>query len=230
MASSNTSNLFNSSDLAPGLRLPPNDPINLSDSATGASTPMTTLSNSSFHMNNLVRDPRSMPKQRSKDASTKFTGKSSDVKYFIEEYCDLCELYNVTNDRDKCKHIIEYLSSRVRTFIRGLKSYQDGNWRNLEADFLLHYDADLEESRYNVRDLDKFVKQWKKQPIKTLTKWRKYERQFVEVGEWLQTHNKITEDEASLYFWRGIYKPFRMQIKERIQRAYPLISNTKVYP
>ena len=78
--------------------------------------------------------------------------------------------------------------------------------------------------------MDKLVKEWRRRSIRSLTKWHKYERNFAKVGEWLLTHDKITEDETATYVWRGICKSLRVKIKDRLSRASPPISNAKVYP
>ena len=128
----------------------------LGTNLSGMSTPIVSLT---------TRTSSMMPTCRAKEAPSKFTGKPSKVKRFLQQYQDLCTSYNVTTDQDKCKHILEYCSDEVGELVRALKSYNDNNWRELEADFNRYFDSELEEAKHNIQELNKLVKEWRRRSI-----------------------------------------------------------------
>ena len=164
-----------------------------------------------------------MPLMGQKGAPAKFKGHYEEVKRFIKHFNRLCKAYGVTDDKEKCSRVVDYCSTRVVKLIEALTSYQTGNWGELEKDLLSYYDAALKDTRYVVRDLMALTRTWKTKPIKTLTKWKQYERKFTTIAGWLETQKKITADEKASYFWHGINKTLKEVIEIRlITGAKPL--------
>src|ERR1700730_4847560 len=131
-----------------------------------------------------------MPLMGQKGAPAKFRGHYEEVKRFIRHYNHLCKAYGVTEAQDKCDRVIDYCSSKVVKLIEALTSYQSGDWDALEKDLLSYYDANLKDTRYIVRDLLTLTRTWKTKPIKTLTRWKQYERKFTTIAGWLETKKK----------------------------------------
>jgi len=161
-------------------------------------------------------NPDTMPLLGQKGAPVKFTGHHDHVKKFIRHYKQICQAYGITDDAGKCSRIVDYCSSKVNKLIEALTSYQSNNWSQLEKDLLQYYDADFEGTRYTVKDLIALTKVWKTKQIKTLTRWKRYERKFTTIAGWLEAKSKITSDEKARYFWLGINKPLRSIIELRL--------------
>lgn len=111
----------------------------------------------------------------------------------------MCAVYNVP-DRDKCRRIIDYCSSRVTWFIEALDSFINEDWDQLEKDILTYHDAELHESRYLLSDLDKLVEHWRKKGIYNLIWFKQYEVEFLTMANWLLHKGKITLDEQHTKF------------------------------
>ncbi|KAF9015869.1 hypothetical protein BDZ89DRAFT_903418, partial [Hymenopellis radicata] len=152
-----------------------------------------------------------LPSLGSKSAPTKFARNYEDVKIFLRRYDRLCKAYNV-RDAEKCERIIDYCSRSVVRLIESLQSYRD-DWAQLYEDLLEFYDADLKETRYNVRDIRKLAKKWYKKKISNLRTWKKYQREFITISGWLVSKRKLTMDEEAVYFWHGINKTLRRRIE-----------------
>ena len=162
-----------------------------------------------------------MPIPGSKAAPKKFKGDFSEVKKFIKHYEKLCDYNQVTSAQDKCETVTQYTSRHVTEFIEGLSSYENSNWDQLKADILKYYDADLDTKRYKRKDLLSYVKTMRGKRIPTLAAWKKYVRGFIRIAGWLQSVNKITQDEYAGYFWEGIYKGLRTKIESRLMAKDP---------
>jgi hypothetical protein len=142
------------------------------------------------------RTPEMMPLIGQKGAPSKFTGKYEDVKPFIEHYNQLASTYGLT-DLQKCRKVTIYCSRSVIDLLEALASYKSGNWTQLEKDFLRYFDADRVEIRWLPGNLDDLTKKWRECKIENLTRWKKYECQFVTIAGWLEQAGKITVTEKS---------------------------------
>ena len=192
------------------------------------SSPLTSSPLTIMHTN--IRTPAMMPLPQAKEAPPKFTGKYEDVKHFLKRYNNLCLAYNVNTEAEKCERVLDYCSHKVIHLIEALKSYTDKNWAALESDLLHYYDADRKETRFLLRDLTVFTHEWKHRSIKSLTRWKKYERKFITIGGWLLAKGKITASEQAAYFWKGINRNLREKIENRLAARTPPLPLTEAFP
>ncbi|KAK0435517.1 hypothetical protein EV421DRAFT_1908594 [Armillaria borealis] len=133
---------------------------------------------------NTVRTPDMMPLLGARSAPAKFSGKYDTVKKFICQYKQMCAVYNVP-DKEKCRCVIDYCSTKVTRFVEALDSFIREDWIQLEKDILTYYDAELNESRYLVSDLDKLTDRWRSKGIYDLKHFKKYKVEFLTMANWL---------------------------------------------
>jgi hypothetical protein len=171
-----------------------------------------------------------MPLLGQKGAPAKFRGHYAEVKRFTKHFNQLCTAYAVTDAAEKCSRVTDYCSSKVVKLIEALTSYQSKDWDALEKDLHSYYDAALKDTRYIVRDLLNLTRTWKARPIKTLTKWKQYQRKFTTIAGWLETKKKISEAEKFSYFWHGINKPLREVIEIRLITGANPLAVTEPFP
>ncbi|KII82650.1 hypothetical protein PLICRDRAFT_120490, partial [Plicaturopsis crispa FD-325 SS-3] len=162
-----------------------------------------------------------MPLPGTRNAPRKFKGKSSETEEFLDIYDRLLRQNNITSNEDKCKSITQYCSSKVKSFVKALTSYQENRWDTLRQNLLDLYDADLATTKYRQKDLLKFVKESRAKPMKNLTQWKRYCRRFIPIAGYLRTKKKINEDEYATYFWAGIPKSFRAILEARLLAKDP---------
>ncbi len=72
------------------------------------------------------------------------------------------------------------------------------------TDILTYYDAELNESRYLVSDLDQLTDDWRKKGMNNLKRFKAYEVEFLTIANWLRHKGKITQDEQHTKFWYGL--------------------------
>ena len=128
-----------------------------------------------------------------KGAPKKFKGKHSEVLPFLRYYERLCQKHRVTDDGDKVENITQYCSRSVRKFMEALQSYNDKDWSQFQADIKKFYEADKDQKRFKVRDLEKLVKHSRTKPMKTMKAWVKYGRDFIRIAGWLKSHTSISD-------------------------------------
>lgn len=175
---------------------------------------------STAYMTQSTKTPAGMPAWGEKGSPPKFRGSYEDVKRFLQRYNEVTSIYNLSH-MQKCDKVTDYCSRKVKRLIESLKSYTSKDWDQLEKDFLKYYDADRQETRYIIRDLTQLTKKWKQRSIKTLTRWKRYERKFMTIAGWLVEKKKINEDEKSAYFWHGINRSLRRDIENRLLMRSP---------
>lgn len=165
-----------------------------------------------------------LPIPGTKSAPKKFTGKYAEVRRFIQHYERLCDKLSITDHREKISNITQYCARKVRQFIEGLPSYNATvpNWDTFKSDVLKFFDADKDDKRYKVKNLEAYVKESrKKSTIKSLGVWREYIRHFLTISGWLKKNGHISADEEALYFWKGIPRSFRQILEPRLLAAQP---------
>ena len=163
-----------------------------------------------------------LPVPGSKNAPKKFKGKYSEIKHFINHYEKLCVQKQVTDPKEKVDNITQYCSKNVREFMEGLPNYVRGNWEAFVQDLLEFYDADRDVKRYKRGDLEalcKNMRHWK--TGMRLSHWKQFNRDFIRIASWLETHQKISIEETAVYYWKGIPQDFRTKLEARLLAINP---------
>ncbi|KAI0375520.1 hypothetical protein BV20DRAFT_1031983 [Pilatotrama ljubarskyi] len=156
-----------------------------------------------------------MPVEGTKLAPKTFRGEAAEVEQFLRRFERLALLHNLT-PREKCETIVDYCSRRVRETIQGFAAYRHGNWGELKENVRIFWNADLEDKRFRIKDLQAFAAQSRKQPIQELRDWRRYLRKFIRIAGWLQGQGKLSNHDYAYYMWTGLYVPFRKRLEGRI--------------
>lgn len=173
-----------------------------------------------------------LPTIGSKSAPKKFTGKYTEVKPFVQHYERLCVRLSIDQDHDRIENITQYCSRKVRQFLESLLSYAavPASWAAFKSDILKYFDADRDDKRYKVKNLETYVKDSRqKSTVKSLGVWREYTRGFLTISGWLKNNERITADEQALYFWKGIPRSFRQILEPRLLAANPMHDLSKPF-
>ncbi|KIY53529.1 hypothetical protein FISHEDRAFT_5289, partial [Fistulina hepatica ATCC 64428] len=116
---------------------------------------------------------------------------------------------------DRCRSIIQYVSRKVASYIRGLREYQNDNWDGLKAVLQDTYDVERAQQPYQPRDLVSFTHKSSQGRIHNLADWKHYQREYVAIAGSLLNNHTLTEKDYNTYFWIGIPLPLR-QILEHL--------------
>ena len=173
-----------------------------------------------------------MPIPGSRHAPKKFKGKYTEVKPFLQHYERLCQKLSITSDQERIENIAQYCSRKVRQFLESLTSEgaQPAKWDTFKADILKYFDADRDDKKYKVKNLEAYVLQSrKKATVKSLGTWREYTRNFLTISGWLKKNGRISQDEENLYFWKGIPRAFRTVLEPRLLASQPTYDLSKPF-
>ncbi|KAJ7138076.1 hypothetical protein C8R44DRAFT_607263, partial [Mycena epipterygia] len=168
--------------------------------------------------------PRSridMPPLHARGAPKKFTGRAHDVTKFLGHCDKLFTLNNVFTDIEKIECMAEYCSRNVIHILEGMKNYSTPNWAVLCTDMEHMFDADKDLQRHRPSDLRKLTDKWRKTPLKSMSLWRKYLRQFTTIAGWLLQKGIIDDQESARYLWKGIHSHLRHVIENRLLAKDP---------
>ncbi|EPT00589.1 hypothetical protein FOMPIDRAFT_1122500, partial [Fomitopsis schrenkii] len=109
-------------------------------------------------------------------------------------------------------------------------SAQEAKWETFKEDVLKYFDADRDDKKYKVKNLEAYVLQSrKKSTVKSLGTWRKYTRNFLTISGWLKKNERISQDEENLYFWKGIPRAFRTILEPRLLASQPTYDLSKPF-
>jgi hypothetical protein len=154
-----------------------------------SSIPTSQETNNLLISSSINYTPDMMPSCGFKAVPAKFKGSHEDVKKFLKKFNQMCKVYNVPKDQDKCEHILDYCSSKVVKLFEALPSYKDQDWTRLEKDILCYYNTELRETRYKVYNICSLTQKWRYKRIKDLTQWKKYLCEFMTIAGWLLHKN-----------------------------------------
>ncbi|KAJ7643281.1 hypothetical protein B0H17DRAFT_1104435, partial [Mycena rosella] len=115
----------------------------------------------------------------------------------------------------------EYCSRNVLHILEGMKNYSTPNWAVLWTDMEHMFDADKDLQRHRPTDFRKFADKWRKVPIKSMSTWRKYLRQFTTIAGWSVHQTFIDETESARYLWHGIHSKLRHVLENRLLAKDP---------
>ena len=130
-------------------------------------------------MSTTTLSVNTLPVLGTKQAPEKFRGDYTKVDHLIKHFERLLAQHNVTDAAEKCQSVILYCLRSVVEFIQALDNYITPDWDLLKKDIKDFYDADLDITRYKVKDLTAYVKKTKKAKMGTLSTWKKYARGFI---------------------------------------------------
>ena len=162
-----------------------------------------------------------MPLRHMKQAPPLFKGDYQKVTRFIEHYTYLLEHFSVTSDQDKCRGILEYCSQDVEDFITSCPDFIEPDWEALKEEILKYYDAERMDNRIQLPDLIRFLQEQVREPMTTLSHWKKYNRRYLAYAGFLKRNGQIDETEYHGYFWYGIPESMRSILEVKLQTKYP---------
>ena len=211
---------------------------NISTSLPTLSTTTTTqaihippLTNMNVQVNHTHVPPLyNMPIRGSKLAPKTFKGNYHKISDFIRHYNRLLDQHQVITETDKCQGILEYCVQKVKDFVRSSTHFQTPNWTRLQAEILKYYDADREESRYRVADLNAFVQRSSLQSINELADWKKYYRDYFTIAGFLKQKGLIDNKMYVGYFWYGLSPHLQKILEEKLYINYPQFDTTNPWP
>ncbi|KAF7424837.1 hypothetical protein PC9H_010148 [Pleurotus ostreatus] len=174
--------------------------------------------------------PEMMPMIGERGAPPLFKGSHEKITSFLKKYNALCTRYSITRSADKCERVLDYCSDKVSVLVEALPGFRQSSWSLLQAEMEKHFDADRKEKRNTTSKLAKHTNYWSSKKIKSLTKWKQYERKFISKSGWLRKTDKITEELEATYFWLGIHPDARQKIENRLLARHPRISVKKAFP
>jgi len=73
-----------------------------------------------------------LPVLGGKGSPKKFYSDHKKVVIFLDHYDHLCTQYNLSSERDKCRAMLTYCSTKVRETMEGLSSYRNSDYVQLK--------------------------------------------------------------------------------------------------
>ena len=171
-----------------------------------------------------------LPPIGSKQAPPKFTGKHRALERFLVHYESVCAQNKVTDDKEKCKGIIQYCNDEVADTIESMDSYDSGDFSKLKEDLEWLYDGSRKKSDTHRGDIEDFTRSWRKVRIEKLEKFKKYHRDFIRLAGTLKIAGRVTESEYDQYFWSGLHRGTRDRIEKRMTDDEPKLDLSVPFP
>ncbi|KAJ7711483.1 hypothetical protein B0H16DRAFT_1343749 [Mycena metata] len=115
-----------------------------------------------------------MPIRGSKEAPKTFRGKYTDVQRWVDHYEQLLNKCRITDEQEKCEHILAYCSIDVQNVIQTMEIFERSRWSRLRKEILCHFDAERVYQNYKPADVEKYAMKKRQEACYSLTQWRKY--------------------------------------------------------
>ncbi|KAH8082031.1 hypothetical protein BXZ70DRAFT_1068334 [Cristinia sonorae] len=160
-----------------------------------------------------------VPNPGTRNAPKTFRGDAEDLQPFMRQFERMARLHGLT-EAEKCQMVGDYCSLRVRETILGFDSYRAEDWENLRVEIEKAYDLDSVTKRYTISELRRTCKKYageKDRPLNSMKAWRHYIQDFYRVAGSLLTNKKISQEDFTVSFWKGIPKHVRDRVELQIK-------------
>ncbi|KAL1667271.1 hypothetical protein GGF50DRAFT_48916 [Schizophyllum commune] len=158
-----------------------------------------------------------LPPLNTRNAPRKFTGKSEDIADFLDHYERLLKRYKIVKDREKCNALLQYCSTQVKRYIKGVRDFADHNWAGLKKNLLFYYDAEKADRMYTACDVMEFAYKARERKIRNLAQWKQYYRRLTRRSGALVNSGEIEEADEAYYLWMGIHPDIQSQMETHIE-------------
>ncbi|KAI5897277.1 uncharacterized protein SCHCODRAFT_01110969 [Schizophyllum commune H4-8] len=158
-----------------------------------------------------------LPPLNTRNAPRKFTGKAEDIADFLDHYERLLKRYKVVRDREKCNALLQYCSTQVKRYIKGVREFADHNWAGLKKNLLFYYDAEKADRMYTACDVMEFAYKAREKKIRNLAQWKQYYRRLTRRSGALVNSGEIEEADEAYYLWMGIHPDLQSQMETHIE-------------
>ncbi|KDR82249.1 hypothetical protein GALMADRAFT_207530 [Galerina marginata CBS 339.88] len=172
----------------------------------------------------------SMPMPGSHKAPKKFKGSYSAIRSFLNHLDRLYAQCQITRGFDKVNAILDYCSQPVHSFIQTTAEYSSNDWNRLKDRLLIAFDAERDDPIYTIADVIDFVRNSHRKPIKSLAKWRKYERKFQTIAGSVQKKGRLADREYCGYFWTGMPSELKEALKPMLLIEHRQHDPYRTYP
>ena len=152
------------------------------------------------------------------------------MERFLVHYESVCAQNKITDDKEKCKGIIQYCNDEVADTIESMDSYYNGDFPKLKEDLEWLYDGNRKRSETHRGDIEDFTRSWRKDKIENLEKFKKYHREFIRLAGALKISQRVTESEYDQYFWSGLHQWTRDRIEKRMTDDEPTLDLSVPFP
>ncbi|KAJ6624339.1 hypothetical protein B0H10DRAFT_1645136, partial [Mycena sp. CBHHK59/15] len=140
---------------------------------------------------------------------------------FIQHYDRLLNKCRVTDEKERCKCVLEYCSTDVQNFIQSSEYFIKNNWTQLHKEILKFYDAELATQKYKPSDVVAYTLKSKNRPCYNLTQWKKYFTKYHSIAGGPLQQGHLNKENYQVYFWLGIHPTLRQILENRILQQNP---------
>jgi len=149
-----------------------------------------------------------------------FTGNSSDLLEFFEEFERLAHSCGISN-QDKCWLVLRYVDTTTKRFWVTLPGYEAQDYNQFKEEIFKKYPGSEKGVRYTYRDLERVVIAAAELSISTEAELLQYYRQFSPIAIWLMKQGKLSGRERDMWFWEGLPVNARRAISRRLELQNP---------
>ena len=147
------------------------------------------------------------------------TGRQHDLAHFVDVYNHLCAHFKITDEKEKCKGVISYCTSKVARKIEKLPSYIRGDYEQLIKD--LKYFMKEEEKTFSIYEVEEFTRKWRKRNVENFERFKRYHRKYLELIGQAVVDMEMSLKECDRYFWEGIHRSLQKRIDSRLSALNP---------
>jgi hypothetical protein len=97
-----------------------------------------------------------------------------------------------------------------------LDEYKEYRWDDLKKKLMNLYNADRDESRYNLGDLDQLIDKYAAKTLHKLSDWKAYVCNFTVIAQWLKADKVIQTEQYQTYFWLGVSEDMKKTAETHI--------------
>ena len=145
-----------------------------------------------------------------------------ELDQFLEYYDKLCALYEVHSPGEKTKGLVGYCTRKLVELIKDIPAYTKGDYSKVVRE--LQYFMDGEDDCFSLTKVNRFTRKWRKRPIDSLEKFKRYHRHYLKLVGRAIGMETIDRNEYNRHFWEGLHQTLRQKIESRMLVNNPLLN------
>jgi hypothetical protein len=155
---------------------------------------------------------------RSKRSAPSFNEEPALLEGYFEDLQLLFDRYGVANDNDKKQAAIKYLKIQTKNLWKTTDSWTDNTktYDQFKDEIITLYPGATGDQTYMIQDLDLVIGHYAQTGILSSVDLEEYHRRFILISRYLIGKRRLSTQEQSRSFFRGLQPQLEAQVRQRL--------------
>jgi Protein of unknown function (DUF4100)/Aspartyl protease len=163
-----------------------------------------------------------LPARTEKAAPTFDDSQPEELERYFADLQVLLDRYNIADQNERKQAAVKYLKIRTEQLWKTTEAWTNQNktYEEFKTEVYTLYPGATGDRSYTVQDLDTLIGHWARVGIFTATDLGEYYRRFLLISRYLIGKNRLSTQEQSRTFLRGLQPQLEAKVRQRLQQKF----------